>query len=144
MLAAFVAFVDVRLCGHWRIRQPSPLLAMPFVRFQAKGLVFVQARRLAILGVATIALEHIAHDQVQHDVEQRSGEKERKRSVPVVKVPRHAACGQSDRHNGNPQPLWKILTQKELLAWANEASFKPCRADRTGRNGYVTVTMTAR
>ena len=110
--------------------QPDPLLAVLLVRFQVERLVVFQAGHAAVLGLAAVALQHVADHDVQHHVDQRRGEQHAVGPQRHAVVPEDRADHEAEHDDRHAQPLRKILADEQLGAGADEAARDSCRPSR--------------
>ncbi len=85
---------------------------MAFVYFEIKCAVADGVRYAPVTCVATVTLHDIAHDYVEHNVQQRRCEKDNKSANHHVIEPRQTADGKAHNDNGNADSLREILADK--------------------------------
>jgi hypothetical protein len=90
-----------------------------FVGFEVESAVALNFFKAAVLRVAAITGERLAHHDVQREVNERGAEKDCERPQHLVICPGDAAADKAGKHQADAEPLWKILAGKQLGARAD-------------------------
>jgi hypothetical protein len=62
--------------------------------------------------MTTVALQHVSHNEVQDDIDQRCGEQQRECGDYLVVIPCDTTGHKARDDDGNSQPLGKVLARK--------------------------------
>ena len=106
--------------------QTGSHLAISLVGLEVEAAVAFDLVRAAILGVATVAGERFAHHQIQHQIDQRGGEQDRKRPKHLVVGPGDAAGDKTEHDQPDAQLLGKSLrANRSVLGQTRQRSMRP-------------------
>ena len=98
---------------------------MLLMRFQVEGPVIFETLKVSIVGMTSVAFEHVSHEEIEGHIDHGRGKKNRVGGDDVVQVPGNATGQEADGDNGDAQSLRKVFADEKLLARAEEATLKP-------------------
>ena len=100
------------------------------MRFQIKSTVHIYLLCMTILGLAAITQQRVSHDRIQCKVSQGRSKQNRKRPEYVYVSPGNTAANDPSCHQGDSDPLWKILSNVQVKTWTYETSLDLLSNDR--------------
>lgn len=126
-----------------RLRESRCHLTVALMRFQVERTMGLHLVHAAILGLAPIAHQAVAHEKEEYEVNQRCREEDAERPKWLVVSPGDRTGKDSQHDDAYAQSLRDVLTNVKIAAGADEALLDGLTADGIRRDGDLLPALGA-